>query len=189
MSRSYRVAIRENLRRVLKAKDGITSQLEILEILPGEQMADLLATELERRGFRDEDGLLVREKDGVKVTVDPCSGTVTVSAEGDKEVTLAKDKVGHAWDDVGPSAKAVREQLRDQAKKDLERDAEKETAKLQGEVSDRLEGQLAEIRRELDDAVNRVTAEALKQKARSLGEIKEMSEDPQTGSLTIVVEV
>jgi hypothetical protein len=37
--------------------------------------------------------------------------------------------------------------------------------------------------------VNRVTAEALKRKAASLGQIKEMTEDPQAGSLTIVVEV
>ena len=39
------------------------------------------------------------------------------------------------------------------------------------------------------EAVNRITAEALKKKAASLGQIKEMTEDPQSGSLTITVEV
>jgi hypothetical protein len=48
---------------------------------------------------------------------------------------------------------------------------------------------LAGLRQELDEAVNRATGEALKQKAGQLGQIKEMTEDPQTGSLTIVVEV
>ena len=33
------------------------------------------------------------------------------------------------------------------------------------------------------------TAEALKQKAAQLGQIKEMTEDPQSGSMTIVLEV
>jgi hypothetical protein len=41
----------------------------------------------------------------------------------------------------------------------------------------------------LDQVVNRVTAEALKRKAAQMGRIKEMTEDPQAGSLTIVVEV
>ena len=56
-------------------------------------------------------------------------------------------------------------------------------------MTDRLEKQLGDLRQELDQAVNRVTAESLKEKARRMGQIKEMTEDPQTGSLTIVVEV
>jgi len=48
---------------------------------------------------------------------------------------------------------------------------------------------LGDVRKEMDEVVNRVTAEALKRKAAQLGQIKEMTEDPQAGSLTIVVEV
>src|SRR5437763_14432415 len=62
MSRSYRIAIREHLRRVLKATDRVSTQLEILEVLPTARMAGLLAEELERRGFRAEDGNLAREQ-------------------------------------------------------------------------------------------------------------------------------
>ena len=50
-------------------------------------------------------------------------------------------------------------------------------------------GRLGDLRRELDQDVNRVTAEALKRRAAQIGQIKEMTEDPQSGSLTIVVEV
>jgi hypothetical protein len=152
-------------------------------------MADLLAQELERRGYRREGEDLVREQDGVKITVDPQTGTVTVSAESSEEVDLKQEKEGRAYDDVGPSAKSVREQLRQQAKADLEKQAESKTGELQTEVTDKLERQLGEVRRELDQAVNRVTAEALKRKAAQMGQIKEMTEDEQTGSLTIVVEV
>ena len=47
MSRSYRVSVRECVNRVIRAEDRISTQLEILDILPAEQMAGLLADELE----------------------------------------------------------------------------------------------------------------------------------------------
>jgi hypothetical protein len=52
-----------------------------------------------------------------------------------------------------------------------------------------LEGHLSDLQKELNEAVNRVTAEALKQKAAQIGQIKEVTEDPQSGSLTIKLEV
>lgn len=189
MSRSYRIAIRETLRRVIRAHDKVSTQLEILEVLPCEQMAELLAQELEKRGYQREGDELVREQDGTRIAVDPGTGTVTVSSESSEEVRLKQEKEGQAWDDVGPSATSVRNQLRELAKGDLEKQAERKTSELQTQVTDQLERQLGDIRRELDQAVNRVTAEALKRKAAQMGQIKEMTEDEQTGSLTIVVEV
>jgi hypothetical protein len=189
MSRAYRIRVRESLRRVLRAHDRVSTQLELLEVLPPEQMAQLLADELKGRGFEEKGGALVRKQNGVTVRVDPASGTVTVEAEASQEAALQGEKAGRAYDDVGPDAKKVQKQLREQLRKDLEKEAEQKAAELQSQVTDRLERELGELRRELDQAVNRVTAEALKRKAAQLGQIKEMTEDPQTGSLTIVVEV
>jgi FtsH ternary system domain X5 len=189
MSRAYRISVRETLRRVLRAHDRVSTQLELLEILSPEEMAELLSQELEKRGFERKDGNLSREEDGVTVSVDPKTGTVTVAAESSEEVDLQQAREGTAWDDAGPSAKNVREGLRKQAQTDLERQADKKTSELQSQVTDRLEKQLGDLRQELDQAVNRVTAEALKEKARRMGQIKEITEDEQTGSLTIVVEV
>jgi hypothetical protein len=42
---------------------------------------------------------------------------------------------------------------------------------------------------EVEGVIHRVTVEALKRKASQLGEIKQMTEDPKSGSLTIVVTV
>lgn len=189
MSRSYRIAVRESSRRILKAADRVSTQLELLEILPPAQMGELLAAELERRGYQRENGKLVRREDGIQVSVDPRTGTVEATAENSCEVELHQEREGRAWDDVGPSAKSVRNQLRKEARKDLDKQAEEKTRSLQSEVTDRLERRLGELRRELDQAVNQATAAALKQKAAQLGRIKEMHEDPQAGSLTIVVEV
>jgi hypothetical protein len=189
MSRAYRIRVRESLSRVVKAHDRVSTQLEVLEILPREQMGELIAQELEKRGFRRDGDVVVREKEGVTVTVDPVTGSVTVSAEGAEQVELESEKEGRAYDDAGSHADRVRKDLQEQAKKELEEQARRETERLQSEITDQLEAQLGDLRKDLDQAVNRVTAEALKRKAAQMGEIKELTEDPQSGSLTIVVEV
>ncbi len=189
MSRAYRIKVRESLRRVLRAHDRVSTQLELLEVLPPEQMAQLLAEELKGRGFEEKGGSLVRKQNGVTVSVDPKSGTVTVESEESHEAALEGEKDGRAYDDLGPSARNVQKQLCAQLRQDLEKQAQQKAADLQSQVTDHLERELGDLRRELDQAANRVTGEALKQKAAQLGQIKEMTEDPQTGSLTIVVEV
>jgi hypothetical protein len=189
MSRAYRIKVRESLRRVIHAHDRVSTQLELLEVLPPEQMARLLTEELKGRGFEEKGGALVRKEKSVTVRVDPATGTVTVEAEASHEAALQGEKAGRAYDDLGPHAQQVQKQLREQLRRDLQKQADQQAAELQSQVTDRLERELGDLRRELNQSVNRVTAEALKQKAAQLGQIKEMTEDPQTGSLTIVVEV
>jgi hypothetical protein len=189
MSRAYRISIRECQDRVIRAEDHVSTRLEILEVLPPEQMAGLLTEELKRRGFQLEGELLVRRQNDVTVTVDPAKGTVKVASEGSHQESIEVQREGRAYDDVGPHAREVREHLKKEAAQEIERKVKEQTAVLQNQVTDRLEGELGDVRHELDQAVNRVTAEALKIKAAQLGQIKEMTEDPQAGSLTIIVEV
>jgi DNA anti-recombination protein RmuC len=189
MSRAYRIRVRESLSRVVTAKDGVSTRLEILEILPAEQMAELLAQELEGRGFERQGSALVRTDDGVTISVEPASGMVTVHIEGAEQVDLEREQEGRSYNETGPALAQVRKELQAAARKDLEKQAEREAAKLQSKLTDQLEGMLGDLRKELDQAVNRVTAEALKRKAAQLGQIKELTEDPENGSLTIVVEV
>jgi hypothetical protein len=189
MSRAYRIRVKESTSQDLSASDEVCSDLEILEILPGDQMADLLEGELKGRGFEEKEGKLVRSKDGVTVTVDPKSGEVGVKAETAETVELETEKEGWGYDDVGPRGQAIRKQLSEQAKAELERRAQRHQERLQGEATEQLEGAMGDVRKELNDAVNSVTREALKRKAAQLGQIKEMTEDPEAGSLTIKVEV
>jgi hypothetical protein len=189
MSRAYRVSVKESQNRTIRAEDRVSTELEMIEVLPCEQMAGLLHDELKRRGFTEKDGELVRTRKGVTVSVDPASATVSVSAEATQDVSLESEKTGSAYDDAGPSSRQMKEHLRKQAHEDIERKAGAKTSELQTKVTDRLEKELSDLRHELDEIVNRVTAEALKRKAASMGSIKQMTEDPQAGSLTIVVEV
>src|SRR6185436_14441530 len=97
MSRSYRIKVRETLRRLIRASDHVGSQLELLEILPPEQMAELLAKELTSRGFKRQGNEVVRKQHGVTVSVELESGTVTVRAESEQNVSLVSEKEGRAY--------------------------------------------------------------------------------------------
>ncbi len=189
MSRAYRVSVRERQNRTIRAEDHVSTQLEMLEVLPADQMAGLLADELARRGFERDGTRMTRKQNGVTITVETTTGTVTVASEECEETTVEAERTDRAYDDVEAHAKTVRENLKQQVQKDIEKKVGEKTVGLQTKVTDRLEGELSELRKELDQAINRVTAEALKRKAAQMGQIKEMTEDPQAGSLTIVVEV
>ena len=189
MSRAYRIRVRESLTRIVRAQDQVSTQLELLEVLPREEMADMLARELESRGFRREGQTVIRSGRGVTVEVELDTGTVRVRAEAAREVTVDGEREGRAFDEMGPQAAQVEKDLRKELRKDLERLTGEHGGKLQAEVTDRLEGELADLRKELNQAVNRVTAEALKRKAAQIGQIKELTEDQAAGSLTIVLEV
>lgn len=191
MSRAYKIRVKESLTRDIRAEDCIETQLEVLEILPPEQMGELLARELEARGYeRQDDGTLIKKgTDGVTVSVDPCSGAVTIQAESADHVNVEGSREGYGYDDVGPNRKAIEERLGKELVADLEKRVEQHSEKLQKAATDKLEKKLHDVEPELRQAVERVTAEALKEKARTMGEIKEISEDRETGSLTIKVEV
>src|SRR5262245_21367486 len=189
MSRAYRIRVQESLRRRIAAEDAVCTQLELLEVLPPEQMADLLRDELKRRGFEDKNGQLVRKIEGLTATIDPKTGEVTIGAQESEQLELAGQREGIAYDDVGPNSKNVEKALGQRLRKDLEKQAEHEQSKLQTKATEKLAAALGDLEKELSGVVNRVTAQALKQKAAQIGQIKEMTEDPETGSLTIKVEV
>jgi hypothetical protein len=189
MSRAYRIAVKESENRIIRAEDHVSTDLEIIQVLPPEQMAGLLADELANRGFERDGDTMTRKQPGVTISVDTTTGTITVSAEAEEETTIEVEREGRAYDDVGPHASKVRESLHEEARKDIDKKASEKKAALQTKVTDKLEGELTDLRQEMDQVVNRVTAEALKRKAAQLGQIKEMTEDPEAGSLTIVVEV
>lgn len=189
MSRAYRIRVSQSLKRDISAGDEICSELEILEILPPDQMGALLKQELKNRGFEEKDGEMIRKDGDVTVSVNANTGEVKMKAESNEHVELEGSREDVGYDDVGPGEESIRSRLNTQLQQDLERRAEQQRQKLQQQATQKLEGRLADMQRELGQAVNRVTAEALKQKAAQLGQIKEITEDAETGSLTIKVEV
>ncbi|MEQ8790514.1 MAG: hypothetical protein RIC55_29730 [Pirellulaceae bacterium] len=189
MSRSYRIRVRDSLRRILRAKDHVGTQLELLPILPPEAMAELLAEQLLARGFEQDGDVLRREQNGVVVRVDLADGTVTISLEEDEHLTLERARDGQVFGESRGEADAATDKIRKDLARELSKEAQEHQAQLQQRVTERLEGELADLQRELDQTANRVTAEALKRKAAQLGNIKQVTDDAETGELTIVVEL
>ena len=190
MSRAYRVSVRESMQQVVRGEDRVSTTLELLEILPCEDMAELLRQELARRGFDDQEGRMVRKEHGIAIEVDPASGEVVVRSEVSEEVVLEKTQQGYADTDHGRTGKAaVESALREQLRRELEGDVQEKSKGAQQKATARLEGELQGLKAELDQVVNRVTAEALKRKAAQIGQIKEITEDVANGSMTIVLEV
>lgn len=190
MSRAYRISVKESETRHLKAGDEIGTTLELLDILPPEDMATLLRQELKIRGFEEQpDGTLTRKDGTTTVVVDPCSGEVTVKAETEALVEHEAKRDATGFNDVGPNENSLRDKVRDQLKQDLDKRFEKEQSNLQKKATDELEKKLQELQPEISEIVNKVTRDALKEKAQQLGTVKEISEDPESGSLTIKIEV
>ena len=190
MSRAYRITVKEADTRHLKAGDEICTQLEILEILPPEDMATLLKEELKKRGFEEqEDGTLIRKEDDITVKVDPCSGEVSIKAEAAQTVNQEAKREATGFNDVGPNESSLRDRVKEQLKQDLDKGFEQEQNRLQGQATEQLEKHLQDLQPEISAVVNKVTRDALKQKAAQIGQVKEVAEDAETGSLTIKVEV
>lgn len=187
MSRAYRIAVTEQLRRHIQVEDGVSSKLEVLPILPTERMGELLGAELDQRGFKREGGKAVRkEANGVVVSVDLKTGQLDVTGKADKSLDLATERVAVIDQDL---QKIKEDELRAAARADLERRAEGTRSALSREVAAALEARLKDLRGELDEVVNKVTANALKERAGQLGTIEEIHEDAATGALTIKVKV
>jgi pyruvate formate-lyase activating enzyme-like uncharacterized protein len=190
MSRAYRITVKESETRELKGSDEICTDLELLEILPPEQMADILRGELAGRGFKElADGTMQRVDGDTTVTVDPCSGQVSVKSVVGEEVKIEVKREATGYDDVGPDQSTVRDRVKEQLKQDIDKKAEREVERLQGQATEKLEKKLDELQPELGQVINKVTRDALKEKAKQMGTIKEVAEDAETGNLTIKIEV
>jgi hypothetical protein len=191
MSRAYRVAIQGSVERIVHVDDGVCTSLELLPILPRERMREHLGQELSRRGFEQRDGVARRAmEDGVTVEVALETGTVTVRVELEATVKAQSDQAAALTERPSPEQIAeakAKLQVRLDAALEAEAGAQAERARRQ--ATKLLEAKLGDLRAELDGVVNRVTAEALKEKARQMGEIEEMVEDAETGSLTITVKL
>lgn len=190
MSRAYRITLKESSTRQLKGSDEICTTLEVLEILPPEQMAELLRRELRGKGYNEQtDGTFTRHDENITITIDPKTVEVTVRSQVGKEVTVEAKRETYGYDDVGPGQKEIRDRVREELQQEIEQKSRREAERLQAEATSDLEKKLCDLQPELSEVVNKVTREALKQKAGQLGNIKEISEDAQSGELTIKVEV
>jgi len=187
MSRAYRISVSGSVDRIVHIDDGVCTSLELLPVLGKDRMRDLLGDELARRGFVREGTTAKRTMDAeTTVEVDLDTGSVTVRVTSEVAVNIERDATTIAR--TQPTA-AARDQLQKKLDAELEQQAREETERARRKMTAQLEAKLRDLKQELDGVVNRVTGEALKEKARQMGEIEELIEDEKTGALTIKVKL
>lgn len=190
MSRAYKICISESVERHIHVSDGVLARLELLEVLPAVEMCELLAIELGARGFERTDDTMVRvDEDGVEIAIavgGAGMGNVSVRLAREHDVDIRVERSRQTYEEHAETERAVLQQEVEQA---IDRRESSARATLSAEVTAVLERKLGDLRREIGRVESRVTAAALKTRAAQLGEIKEISEDPETGSLTIKVKV
>lgn len=186
MSRAYRIRVVETERRYLHVEDRVCTDVELLPILPKERLSELLAAELQERGFEIAEGVATRQDDGVRLEVDLATGRLSARAEVGEEVERSASTTVLAGDGGLPARRD--DELRERLRQQVDRSLKTREKRLQKEVTEALEAKLRDVQREVDEVGNRVAGAALKEKAKQLGEIVELLED-ETGSLTIKVKV
>lgn len=184
MSRAYVIKASESTSRVVRVEDGVCAGLELIDVLPREQMGGILGDALKERGFRVDGKKAERvEADGTRISIDLEEGTVTVKLADEEKVeaNVERSRV------VAEERRATAQQELDaEVRRAVEKEVERRRESLREEVTKRLEKKLKDLQKELDEVTNRVTAEALKVRARQIGEIEEISEE-KDGSITIKV--
>jgi hypothetical protein len=173
MSRGYRVTWVRTTRTVT-ASDRLELKLSLLEILPEDEMKELLRAELARDGWQTTpNGRTSTEMDGTHVELAPDGKSVTVEAKGTRTV----DGGGV----TAQAAAAAAEQATPSAQN-----------KLQKEITGRLARLEPDLRARVEQAVQRVYVEALKRKAATLGQVESLREttlEDGTQEVTIKVRV
>lgn len=186
-SRPYRLTVKESLSGTIVGDDHVRTKLDLPPVLPPEQTRAILDRTLRQRGFGGDGDTLKRELGGVLAEVDTTTGGVKVSSLAEVDVELEAE--GGNLPGCHPCAERARESIRAGLRLRLGAQMVDRQDELQREVTARLEKALPALACELERVANQVTSSALKQKAAQLGEIKEITQDEQTGRMTIVVEV
>jgi len=187
VSRAIQIRVSESVVRTVHVEDGVQSSLEMLPILGRERQAELLAAELEQQGFV-RDGKLARrrDEDGIEITVELETATVTVRLAADAELAESIDRRDNITGTTSQGDAEAR--LRDDVMRDLEARVSQRTEALRREITQRLERKLGDLRKELDGAVGRATVAALTEKAASLGHIESVVSD-DAGNVAIKVKL
>lgn len=185
MSFPYRVTVSRTVKETVREKDQSRNKVDLTPILESGRMRDLLIAALKKRGFKESgDGTLTRTQDGVTETFDPKSMEVTSTAEvsGDIKKEKTVDARGDSWrrEEAERTRKHVENEVGARLEKELAvTDAERGEKKreLAAEAAKRLTESEARRMTDLNEATLDVYAEALKEKARTLGEVKEVHEN------------
>jgi len=196
MSQMYRLEIKESVRATRRLRDRVVCDLALTPLLDPQEMLDLLRQELVADGFVDEGGRCSRvEADAgegageVRVAVDLEARSVEITLERDVTITTEVTLQERGDADREPNRDRARERLRAASQDLIEREVNEALRAPQEALTAELEGRLDAHRRALNGPLQRVYAEALKRKARQMGDVVEQRESTQGGVYELLIKI
>jgi len=168
MSRGYRIEWKQ-AERTVRASDELNIDVDLLDILPADEMHQLLQEELVQDGWRREDDALVCDLKGARVELR--EGRIDVHVDDDVVVTATRASQAEA-EDAARSAATHAERA------------------LQQKVVKQLTQLDKDIRGVMQDALKRTYRRALEQRARALGDVESIEERVgEDGEVEVTIKV
>lgn len=189
MSQTYHCQLKESVSRTIRIGDSIKHTLSLTEILPLEEMKQILREVLADAGFssQENDRWTLQEGDD-QTTIDLDTMEVTVHREERKTLQTEVTATGRGYRPT--LARQVAKDNLAHQKDVADRRLAAEEGRLQRALSDEMEVADAERREVLHLLLQQVYAESLKRKARQLGDVMEISEGTTAqGEYELVIKV
>ena len=179
MSKGYYITIKESISTPvdIEAKDKIEQRIKLRSILPKAQMKDLLKQALIDLGFIEKEGLLIRlDETGEEqiVNIETLTLTAQIQRSEQEMRTLSKEK--RVTLEKRAKQESIKQELKEQLQEQVDNLTTEHSDRLQLEIASELAQNTPQRNELMHTALQRVYAEALKQKAQSLGQVIEQSE-------------
>ena len=208
MSLMYKIEVKENVKIHVDVHDEIIHQIRLQQILSKEEMINIFVEELEKQGFLCEEAeqppcdtgsqhseskkIWVRRDEQLQEVqvFDPQNMKLSASIDQSREKEQVIVKQGRGDLDFKTKGEIRQQTLEmiEEERQILEKDLEEQ---VQGEVTQRLQENSSQRNAQIQDALQRTYGRALKERAKTLGQVIEQHESEENGiyELKITIEL
>ncbi len=193
MSQCYHIELKSAVVRTVKGEDSVSYPIELTDILPADEMKDLLRQQLKDTGWEaqnSEETIFVTEgPGGESLTLDLETMEVTASITTEREV-VAEALVQGRGESHQQAQQNAAHQLQEEESMLGDKIEDQGNRELQDEVTSRLAESEADRQRLINEVLQGVYSESLKRKAGQLGDIMEISESTgEDGNYELTIRV
>lgn len=199
MSHPYRVSVTHTTTETLSSEDYTQCKIDLTPILPEDRMKDIFENALKDNdwNYDAERDVWSKEREGgerMEVNVNDMTCTTYIEVEGSISKSKTVTATGDSWN--GKNVDDEKKRLEDKVRTSLEKElhiTETEKQKKQEELSHQASKHLRESEEERNKELNEVLvdtyAQALQEKAKTMGEITEISESKNENEYELIIKV
>lgn len=179
MSQTYRVRAKETVEETVEVGKKWKKKIRTLPVLPKERMHDLIADQFEQDPDweKTDEGTYKKEIDeNWSLELDPESLQLEVEYQDEESISIEKEEEMNVYDH-GDNEERAKEKGQAQLKAKLQKEAEDQGKEWQEASKEKAKEQYEneieqKVSKEIKEKVEKGNVEALKEKARSLGQVE-----------------